>query len=315
MPKSISFTEFADKSGKGKFTPRPLTRTDRAFKQMFREILDLRVPRKQWRFTVRPSSMPFCQWQAMLAQLYGADAPTDQEDYARDFYMAVGHVAHEVTQRWLGRAGYLFGPYECKHCKSVEVSQGTPEMCPSGCPDPQWIYREINLKHADTSNEFASAHADGLIRFEWMPEHHYYLVDFKTCSLHTLPKPEYGLTSEWHQKYVYQTAIYAHLLSRADDIEIDGTAFIFIPRDDPKQLSAVLIDQSETHAEIYHNAIKDARTAKIAAQTGETVGIRRDCKTHLDKPECPFNSACFDRDRTMNAFKKKIGKLPILPDF
>lgn len=315
MAKYVSFAELADKHSKGKFTPKPLTRADRAFKQMFRELLELRSPRRGWRFSVRPSGLPFCQWQAMLAELYGADAPTDQDDFARDFYMAVGTAAHLVAQRWLGRAGYLFGPFECKHCKSVEVSQGFPEQCPSGCPDPQWIYREINLKDADPSNEFASAHADGLIRFDWMPERHYYLVDFKTCSLHTLPKAEYGLTSEWHQKYLHQTAIYAHLLSRADDMEIDGTAFVFIPRDDPKQLTAVIIDQSTTHGEIYHGAVRRARAAKKAVATGNCLAIERECQTAMDKPECPFHGPCWDRKRTAQAFQKRTGNLPILPDF
>lgn len=324
MKKLVSFADLANANatgGKGRFTrqplaaPRPLTRADRAFKQMFRDLLDLKVPRPDWRFSVRPSNMPFCQWEAMLAELYGSDSPTDQDSFARDFYVEVGHVAHVVTQRWLGRAGYLFGPYECPICRNVEVSQGEPKECPTGCKDPKWIYREINLKDADPSNEFGSAHADGLIRFAWMPERQYYLIDIKTCALHTLPKPEYGFTSDYHKKYLHQTAIYAHLMSRADDMEVIGTAFIMVPRDDPKQTTAIIYDQGETHGDIYHDAVKKARGARKAVETGNCTGLVRECQTRLDKPECPFHGPCWDRKRTVAQFEKRTGKLPILPDF
>lgn len=315
MPKIMSFSDLATSKARGaryaSFTPRDLTRTDREFKKMFDAVLSMKAHR-DWKFRLRPSALPFCQWAAMLSELCPEGAP-EQDSFARDFYTSVGTVAHRVVQSWLGRAGYLFGPYQCRGCRNVEVALGWPKACPNGCGKPDWLYLEIDLKDADPTGEFSGAHADGLIRFDWMEPETYYLIDIKTCSLAMLPKPEYQFTSPWHQKYLHQTAIYAHLLNRSEDMHVVGTVFIMVPRDDPKQMRAIYYDQSETNGNIFREAVAKFRNAKRAAATGDTLMINRDCKKPGDNPDCPFAGICFDRSATEELFIKRNKNLPVLP--
>jgi len=313
MPKAISFSQLANPNAK--FTPRDLTALDRAFKSMFKDMLGQHRMRHGWKFSVRPSSLPFCEWEAMLAHLYGKAAPEARDTFARTFYVEVGHVVHAVVQSWLGQAGYLYRPFSCRVCKEEQVSLGFPKACPNGCEHPDWVYNEIDLKHLDTSGVFGSAKADGLIRFPFMKPGHYYLIDIKTCSLHTLPKAEYGFTRKLHLKYLHQTAVYSHLLSTTEDVILDGTVFLMIPRDDPKQMTAIIYDQTNTRESIYKGAIVSANRAKDAAATGECLDVKRDCETPMDNEECPFHAQCWDRKATEAMFLKRNGKLPVLPSF
>jgi hypothetical protein len=319
--KTISFTELQRRpplhhSG---FTPsgppKALTPVDRAFKQAFRDLLDLKVRRDDWKFSVRPSALPICPWKVMLAELLGDDGPSEVMSFAREFYFEVGNTVHRVVQKWLGRSGILFGPYECRRCRNIEVTLGEPKKCPTGCERPDWLYREINLKEADPSGIFASAHADGLIHFSWQEDGHYYLADFKTCSLNSLPSPEYGLVRDYHQKYLMQTGVYVHLLNRSEDMHVDGTALIFIPRDDPKKMTAIVSDQSDTNGEIYHGVVAEVRAAKAAAKTGDASNVRRMCASKDDDKECLFHKVCFDRQATKQLFVDRLKNLPVLPSF
>jgi len=292
---------------------RPLNRGDRSFQQMVRELKDASVKQK-WRYRLRPSGLPACQWLQMLAEVHDdEDLPTEDFGFLRDYYTNVGTVVHTVFQRWLGRLGYLFGKFRCDRCKTVVWHQGWPPACAKGCKAPTWTYEEIELLEADPTGEFTSAHCDGLIRFSWMNDGEYYLVDFKTCSLATVPKPEEGFSSPRHMKYLVQLNIYRHLLERLD-VNIIGTGFIMVPRDSPARTTCILYDQSETNGPVFHDTIEQWRKAKKAAAGNDATGIKRTCQTKLDNPECPFNSICFDRRAVEDVFVKRHGKLPILPE-
>ena len=320
MAKTISFLELVRRPPlhhNEYFTPqgppKDLTAADRAFKQMTKTILGMQA-KQDWKYSLRPSGLPLCQWEAMLAELVGPDGPQETLTLAKEFYFGVGHVAHEIVQKWLGRAGFLFGPYMCMECRVVVVSQGTPKACEQGCKRSNWKFKEINLVGADHTGLLGSAHADGLIHFDWQKPNHFYVVDVKTCNMRNLPRPEYGLTASYHKDYLHQTAIYVHLLGKSEDMHVDGTVFLFVPRDDPNQMTCVVIDQSETNEAIFQEAIGKYREAKQAAQTGDAENIARYCTKKPSDEDCPFNDLCFDRRRTIRLFQSK-NLLPILPDF
>ncbi len=290
---------------------RELSQGEYSFTVMIRDLKNATEDR-DWVPRLRPSTLPQCQWASMLGFLVDPLPPDPSGGFMRDFFTEVGKTAHLVVQHWLGRLGYLYGPYRCRYCRKVQMSLGIPKV--DCCPVHNWEYTELSLKDLDPSGELSSASCDGLVRFDWMPPDTYYLIDIKTCSLKTLPKIDIGFTQPLHVDYKVQTAIYRYLLARAN-INVVGTAFIMVPRDAPHKTTAVLYDQPEDeYREIFDLHVSRWKRARKAAQTGDASRIRRDCKKPGDNPDCPFKNICFDRPAQEAIFKQKK-LLPILPEF
>lgn len=292
-------------------TGRKLTQAELSFTFMIRDLKNA-TESVDWVPKLRPSRLPQCQWASMLGFVMVPPPQDPDGGFLRDYYTEVGKTVHKVLQNWLGRLGYLYGPYRCKYCRKVQMNLGVPkEEC---CPVHNWEYTEISLKDLDPSGELSSASCDGLIHFDWMAPDTYYLIDVKTCSLSTLPKTDVGFTRDYHVDYKVQTAVYRYLLAQAG-VNVVGTAFLMVPRDAPHKTTAVLYEQPEDeYRDIFDFHVSRWKRARKAAKTGNAARIHRDCKTAADRPECPFNKICFDRTAQEDLFKQK-NLLPILPEF
>lgn len=240
--------------------------------------------------------------------LSGLVQVVDQDDFAQDFYKAVGKTAHEVVQRWLGRTGVLYGDFECR-CGQVVRHQGHPDACPAGCRRPDWRYRELDLVQHDPSGMLSSARIDGLVRWPSMPAGHYYLIDIKTCSLASMPRPDTGFTRDYHVAYLDQTAVYRVLLDKAEFV-IDGTVFVMIPRDNPRRWVAIPVDQPD-YLKTFDELVTRWRKAQRAQKTGDLREIKRDCQGRMDQPECPYHAVCWDDRATDKLFIQQIGRPPV----
>ena len=294
-------------------------RRDTSLKNMLKKLNDATIPVPDWKFELRASGIPICQWQACLSKVYEKvpeERPPEQFSFRFDFYVSMGSTAHLVYQRWLGRLGYLYGDFECVDCKHIVRGHlGWPKACPTkGCTVNQWNYIELKLHNVIKDSNLRSAHCDGLIRFPWMEENHYYLVDFKTCSIATLPDPKTRFTSEYHQKYLTQTGFYHYLLEKKG-FKIDATLFIMVPRDNPAKATIISYNQASMAERMYKAVMEEYAQAQEAAVTGDLSTIVKACHTQHDRPECPFNDLCFAKDATKELnklFMKVHGRLPIL---
>jgi hypothetical protein len=302
VAKTLSFAQLID--DRPAWLPsRPVGPVDRAFAGILRDVQDLNVL-KPHRMRFRPSNARPCQWAVMLSRVVQAD---EADSFARDFYTTIGKAAHEVVQRWLGRAGVLYGDYSCR-CGRTVRSQGEPAECPE-CGRPSWRYQEFDLVRHDTTGLLASAKIDGLVRWPSMPADHYYLIDIKTCSLKSLPRADVGFTSEYHLHYPDQTAVYRVLLAQAG-YQVDGTVFLMVPRDNPRKTTAIVVDQPDPGTTL-DELVARWLAASLAGRTGDLTAIQRDCRGRLDRPDCPYHRVCWDDRATDQAFVAKIGRPPV----
>lgn len=296
-------------------------RRNTSITNMLNKLHNAEVPIKDWKFELRASGIPICQWHACLSQIYEKipeERPNESRGFKFEFYVEVGTVVHTVYQRWLGRLGFLFGDYQCLECKvMVKNHLGWPKSCPTeNCKINKWEYVEIKLHDTIKDTDLKSAHCDGLIQFPWMEENHYYLVDFKTCSLATLPDPKTRLTSAYHKKYLTQTGFYHYLLEEKG-FKIDGTLFWFVPRDNPMKASIIHYNQAKMAEKMYHTIMEEYRQAKEAALTADFSDIGKACQDAFEKPDCPFHDICFSNSGKKILEKlitKTHGRLPILPE-
>ena len=295
-------------------------RRETSMRNMLTKLHDATIPVPDWKFTLRASGIPICQWHACLSKVYEEfpeEKPPETTSFRFDYYVSVGTAVHTVYQRWLGRLGYLYGDFMCTDCKHIVRGHlGWPEKCPTkGCNINVWEYIELKLHDTIKGSDLKSAHCDGLIRFPWMEENHYYLVDFKTCSLATLPDTKTRFTNDHHMKYLTQTGFYHYLLEKRGFI-IDASLFWMIPRDNPAKANIISYNQKSMAERMYNAVMEEYAQAIEASVTGDLSGIVKGCQTQHDKPECPFNEICFNKNFGLKAvneiFMKKHGRLPIL---
>lgn len=278
-----------------------------------------KLPITQWSYRFRASSIPACQWYVAISKIcedFPEELPPDSTSFLKDFYVSVGSCVHTVFQKWFGKMGYLYGHYKCPKCgKIVRNHLGWPEKCSTkGCTPTEWEYLELSLHEFVPEVGLTSAHCDGLLHFPSMEENHYYLVDFKTCSLNTVPTSKVKLTSPDHIKYLTQTGFYHYILTKIG-FNIDGTLLIFIPRDNPTQTVPVFYNQATMAERMFTEIVKDHKKAIQAATNGNLEGIIKSCSTANDKPDCPFSDLCFHPNDELEfltrIFKRKFNKLPV----
>jgi hypothetical protein len=117
----------------------------------------------QWvdkRMQFRGSGLPFCPRAFWLDQKH---KPATRESYRDLVVVDRGRAIHLTTQRWLGRAGLLFGNWECPTCRVtlgspyvVKNALGTPGRCPRH--GRELVYQEYELSHSGMTG-----HPDGLL--------------------------------------------------------------------------------------------------------------------------------------------------------
>lgn len=275
---------------------------------MMQHAINEKVKIPSWSYQFRASSIPVCQWYVCLSKIYKnypADLPPDSTGFLFDYFVTVGTAVHTVYQRWLGRFGYLYGHFKCTTCGAMEKNRlGWPEKCPTEkCEGNNWEYVELSLHDAVMDIGLKSAHCDGLLHFDWMEPDTYYLVDFKTCSLKTLPSPKERFKEEHHIKYLTQTGFYHYILTKMG-YKIIGTIFLMIPRDKPTQSTPIIYDQSSMAERIFHSVAEEYKQAEEAAVLRDMTSITQACHTANDKPDCPFNEVCFNKREQKSVFDK-----------
>ncbi len=268
--------------------------------KMTDDLVDATGYDDKWECTLRASSLPLCEYYVALSDIYAgrADRPEKLRGMMFDYYTSIGTLLHTILQRWMGKLGVLYGDYKCSVCKeTIRGVLGEPSECSKGCKRVEWEYVELKLHEMLPTARLVSAHCDGLIRFPWMEEGHYYLMDIKTTSLGSCPSPDKRFTKDYHQRYLVQTAIYHHILTQCG-FKIDGTIFWMVPRDNPRKMVGIIYDQSKTAEFVYWETVESYRTAKAAAKAGDFSEIKRSCKDVREAQfaNCPFQDTCMNRN-------------------
>lgn len=173
-------------------------------------------------FQLRASSLPICPRAHYLDHVFG---PIGEEfSFVREVSLERGHAVHSNIQKWLGRAGILFGRWCCplkpfKQCdyrtRPKLQRPGKLQYCKRH-PHLELIYEEFEVDY-----EGITGHPDALLTFTKKPP--YILGEFKTASRSGYSDfPGFYKLKEPYWKHTQQANFYATVLSKYG---IEGTVY------------------------------------------------------------------------------------------
>jgi hypothetical protein len=248
----------------------------------------------------RGSGIPHCpiRWAAEFHK----QVPTpDERNFMLDFVSERGRLTHEMTQKWLGIIGIMFGKWKCRKCNKVypEDTKQTGVMGPVYCCNDPTEYVEYDMKNKDFD---FGGHCDGVVqicgKFTTAEFKERNQDEIDTYATHGVPK----------FANLLQVTAYRHelpqLLAPTVPLDMwhDYVFVIYISRQDVRKrvIFAVPYDPS-----IFHDEIKNVRRTRRIIEIGcynRLVGI---CKNASDDRFCEYNSACF-APNPMKALEKVL---------
>ena len=162
------------------------------------------------------SGLPFCPRAFWLDRRTGPVAKLENaEGQCR---MDQGTAIHAVVQRWLGKAGILFGDWVCPECSFlIKDHLGLPSEV---CPDHK---RELRYQERRIDYQGLILKPDGILK----PKERSILLEIKTTSSYS-----YQGTKEPREKHVYQANAYACVL-RELGFDLAGAWIWYVSVDNP----------------------------------------------------------------------------------
>lgn len=247
----------------------------------------------------RGSGIPHCpiRWAAE----HHKQVPTpDERNFMLDFVSERGRLTHEMTQKWLGIIGLMFGKWKCKKCnKNFPEDKSTGMMGPVYCCNEPTEYVEYEMKNKDID---FGGHCDGVIKI---------CGKYTTIELKERNQDEidyYAKNGIPKFANLLQCTSYRHELPKllAPTVAVedwhDYVFVIYISRQDVRKrvVLAEPYDPSLFHAEI-KNVTRTRRIIEIGCYN-RLVGI---CSSSSDEPFCEYNRSCFSAD-PMKALEKVL---------
>jgi hypothetical protein len=269
----------------------------KTFKFTVDKVLECEIPVSDWKFSFRASMIPMCQYDLLFSYMLADQIKNYPKHFSfmQDYFVSVGTTVHTVLQRWLGRAGILYGRWKCPRCSKTYEQQGVAfcKNCNKTETGIECTYEEYDLS---PGTPFCSVHPDGLLVVNGLDG--LVLTDIKTTSLANIPKlAKEGLTKEYQLNYLLQTSIYKHLLSSTPwNFDIVATVLLFVPRDNPTRWLPLAFKQKNV-ASIYDTAIAEYTEATYALERGDFAkidGLCSDVRAAKFR-DCPFVDFCFSR--------------------
>ena len=188
----------------------------------------------------RGSSLPFCKRMFWLAKKLG---PFEMgSNFRGDVCLDRGHAIHATVQKWIGRAEFLYGNWECPICavlakyKQGQTHVETDRFGPPGCCPThrkvELVYQEYELAYKGLTG-----HPDALIRTKLNLDYPDVLGEFKTCGFKTSTptSPSWSTIRKdgppWHQ--ILQCNSYCCILNRVHGHQLKKIWLWYISADRP----------------------------------------------------------------------------------
>lgn len=248
----------------------------------------------------RGSGLPVCPLRTALDAVRTTPRQ-DTRHLLSDFYTETGHVIHEALQFWFGKAGLLFGKFQCPVCKRLYPKHSTPDdahgmLGPVLCKGtkkaphkPTYAnYVEFHINNLEKTGAF-DGHCDGVLFVNGK----YLVLEIKTTSTVRVKSHESGP----EHKHMLQATGYRYMLPKflniPDKFWYPFTVIIYYDRANPK-VNTPLIVSYEPNAFVtqIRTYIKTARLIKHR-RFEKIHGI---CESCQDDQYCPYNSMCFSTD-------------------
>jgi len=238
------------------------------------------------RLEFRGSGLPFCPRAFFLDRVL---EPPNRFGYLDEVVLQRGHAIHEVTQKWLGRSGLLFGNWECPRCLMTlgrsfvdHNSYGPAGRCP--------IHQE-ELRYQEYEIEFEGliGHPDGLIPNEGR-EHTFTLLEIKTQA-HTGSKawPGWKELREPIDHHIEQANAYACIIPAHLGFKITKGWIWYISADRPRWKPKIYEFDPDPRRLMKH--VKTMRQIEKFDLKGGSPPPGTCRKEALD-PFCPFQPIC-----------------------
>ncbi len=280
-------------------------------------------PREQADFRRRqvdlhPSSFPVCPLRMAFERYLQDDDPVVYQNFASDYYLSVGTIAHTLLQRWLGRSGYIIGNWTCAKCKTAYRFCTVPSKCRS-CKHTTFNYHELGGK-----DDNVRWHMDTLFKFR----DQLWVVDYKTTSEFMLTKhrgkqgpvfPYYG--------NLFQVEAYVPLVERKYNVKIAGIMLPYVSRSTPNNstygVEVVGEELTESKRERLHERLerfKKAHALSLKVLKAPRKVFKLAIETKLCEDEdfyeekvrgynpCPLaeGGMCWKRSRLLKYLKEKV---------
>ena len=248
----------------------------------------------------RGSGLPVCPLRTALDAVRKVPRQ-DTRHLLSDFYTETGHVIHEALQFWFGKAGHLFGKFQCPTCKRLYPKHSTPDdahgmLGPVLCKGtknhphkPAYAnYVEFHINNLERTGAF-DGHCDGVLFINGK----YLVLEIKTTSTVRVKSHETGPD----HKHLLQATGYRYMLPRflniPDKFWYPFTAIIYYDRANPKVNTPLLVPYDpNVFVKQIRTFIKTARLIKHR-RFEKLHGI---CESCHDDQYCPYNSMCFSTD-------------------
>lgn len=270
------------------------------------------------KWKVRASALPLCsRFYAFHIVFHGIGkyTITKTDRFILDITAEAGTHVHAVYQKWLARAGVLFGDYECPSCNIVHYDRVGPIKC-MGC-GKECVYDELSV--ADSVTGY-TGHLDGLIPVDTNDySRGFILADIKTGkeqdvepssgSVHRLT----GLSTEFYnrvwKKWMWQISTYVYWISKRKVRNVDGTtvplkivgcAIIVVNRGRPWRNRLIFTQDYEP--EKYEVLVDDVlytehrvRKFVISSDPKHVTSLDGACRDEEEGSDCAYVAFCFSR--------------------
>jgi hypothetical protein len=271
-----------------------------------------------YKVRVRPSAMPFCQVEYLFAKLDPLDSSVG-DSFMEKIFVNIGTATHEVLQTYLGRAGLLYGKWKCKKCYYISSpTLGTPY-----CGDKKLTWERgtdlqgepIGPEEGPCNKGFATRYeeftlvdpvsglkgsCDGLI----LVAGRLYLLEAKTKASSAIVKK---LTAP-DPPHVHQASTYAAMATPREwglNQDIEGIAFVYIPRDYPNKMRVLFHDLDPSTLENFRQDFPGVKVLLKKGNLEDAKGICPNQKYAEKMRYCVFAAQCFRPDRAEFLKKKR----------
>lgn len=268
---------------------------------------------------LHPSGFPYCALKHGYNKLAG-NQETRTVGFESDYYTQVGTLVHSIMQRWLSTTTKLYGTWYCAKCEKT-TKQYAP--CNKYCTP---VYQEIG----GTTDTYIDWHTDGLM----LLDDDFWVVDFKTSSVHAISEHKRGGGKFPYAKNVTQIKSYCALvqnkykdktiggITNGKQVKIKGWILIYLARDSPTRNFAI-VAQEITQKEIRNqtrqmkkyveNFQVVLKTKTVESLIKNVIPIKAcDSKEYYDKnyadpyDKCPVSKHCFEEKKLIKFLKKEL---------
>lgn len=265
-----------------------------------KEMLKDQYRKAQLRDTefLHPSEISKKHWchRASVYKINGVPHDPEKFPFTRLNIFEEGNYIHQKWQKWLQKAGILWGIWKCQECENVWYAK-SPTQCPS-CESHLFVYREVPLR--DDEHRIIG-HADGEIEDDKGRA----LIEIKSIGLGTVRMENPSLYSAYESKqltisqvwdnikrpfpsHLRQGSIYMHCR------KIDTIVFIY----EWKPTQQVKEFEVKYQPDFIADILSGCKSVMQALEDG-TIPDRPEWATskscHACKP-CPFSEVCWNNE-------------------